>query len=117
MPRSAFVFALLGLSIGAAGFAQQTAQPAVTFKSEVGVVEINAVVTDAAGNFVRNLAKDDFQIFEDGRQRSFAFFSLIDMPVLSPARAAAPGPEPDVRTVAETRNGRVYVLVLDDLHI
>src|SRR6266571_1645157 len=65
MPRSAFVFALLALSIGATGFAQQAAQPAVTFKSEVGVVEINAVVTDGAGNFVGDLTKDDFQVYED----------------------------------------------------
>jgi VWFA-related protein len=110
-------FVLLAILAGLSGLAVQAEQqPPATFKSEVGVIEINAVVTDAAGNFVRDLKKDDFQVYEDGRQRSFAFFSLIDMPVLSPARAAARGPESDVRTVAETRNGRVYVLVLDDLH-
>src|SRR5437660_12915203 len=115
MPRSAFVFALLGLSIGAAGFAQQTAQPAVTFKSEVGVVEINAVVTDAAGNFVRGLTKDDFQISEDGRVRPLSLFSLVDLPALPVPRAGVI--EPDVRTLAESQNGRVSVLVIEDLNI
>ena len=67
MPHHGFAFVLFVFSIGAAGFAQQAAQPAVTFKSEVGVVEINAVVTDGAGNFVGDLTKDDFQVYEDGR--------------------------------------------------
>jgi VWFA-related protein len=106
---------LLTLSIGATGLARQAGQPAVTFKSEVGIVEINAVVTDAAGNFVRDLTKDDFQVFEDGRVRPFSLFSLVDLPVLSTVRSVAP--EPDVRTLAESQNGRVYVIVLDDLHI
>src|SRR5438093_8438815 len=112
MPRLSFAFVLLALSIGAAGFAQQ---PAVTFKSEVGVVEINAVVTDAGGNFVRDLTKDDFQVYEDGRVRPFSLFSLVNLPVLPAVRAGVI--EPDVRTLAESQNGRVYVLVLDDLHI
>ena len=115
---------LFALSTGPTGFARQAAQqsnpglpggqPAATFKSEVGVVEINAVVTDAAGHFVRNLTRDDFQLYEDGRARSFSLFSLVDVPVLSSVPAA--GPEPDVRTLGESQGGRVYVLVLDDLH-
>ncbi|MEO8166291.1 MAG: hypothetical protein ABI619_12935, partial [Betaproteobacteria bacterium] len=53
-------------------------QPSATFRSEVGIVEINAVVTDTNGNFVRDLKKDDFQVFEDGRLRPFSLFSLVD---------------------------------------
>ena len=89
-------------------------RPAATFKSEVGVIEINAVVTDGAGNFVRDLTKDDFQVYEDGRARSFSLFSLVDVPVTSPLPVASP--EADVRTLVESQSGRVYVLVLDDLH-
>ena len=119
---SSLVF--LALSAGPSGLAQQASQqskpvpsggqPAATFKSEVGVVEINAVVTDAAGNFVRDLTKDDFQVYEDGRLRPFSLFSLVDMPLSSPVRVSAP--ESDVRTLAESQGGRVYVVVLDDLH-
>ena len=89
-------------------------QPPATFRSEVGIVEINAVVTDTNGNFVRDLKKDDFQVFEDGRLRPFSLFSLVDMP--TPSSVPTAGPEPDIRTLAESRAGRVYVLVLDDLH-
>jgi VWFA-related protein len=106
--------AVFALAAGATAFARQAA----TFKSEVGVVEINAVVTDAAGNFVRDLTKDDFQVYEEGRLRPFSLFSLVDMPVPSSAGAVgrAAGPESDVRTLAESQGGRVYVIVLDDLH-
>jgi hypothetical protein len=87
-------FALFAIAAGATVFGGQATRqdsqlpaggrPAATFKSEVGVIEINAVVTDGAGNFVRDLTRDDFQVYEDGRARCFSFFSLIDVPVSSP---------------------------------
>ena len=42
-------------------------RPPVTFRVEVNYVEIDAIVTDAQGNFVRDLTKDDFQVLEDGK--------------------------------------------------
>ena len=48
--------------------------PAVTFKVEVNYVEIDAIVTDAQGNFVRNLTKDDFQVTEDGKPQTLTDF-------------------------------------------
>jgi VWFA-related protein len=115
-------FAVLALSSGQAGSAREAqqdsggrgSQPAATFRSEVGIVEIDAVVTDAAGNFVRDLTRDDFQIFEDGRPRPFSLFSLVEVPLLPSAPLTAP--EPDVQTLGERQNGRIYVVVLDDLH-
>ncbi len=109
---SILLLACFAVRSGLAAPADQ--QAPAPFRTEVGVVEINAVVTDANGNFVRDLKKDDFQIFEDGRQRSFSLLSLVDMP--TPSSVPAAGPEPDVRTLAESRAGRVYVIVLDDLH-
>ncbi len=89
-------------------------QSAVTFRSEVGIVEIDAVVTDDAGRFVPDLARDDFELYEDGRRRQFSLFSLVNTPIPRSQEPAAA--EPDVRTLAQTQQGRVYVLVLDDLH-
>src|SRR6476620_1615305 len=93
-------------------------QPPITFKVEVNYVEIDAVVTDAAGNFVRNLTKDDFQIVEQGKPQTLTICSLVDIPV---ERADAPlfrsSPiEPDVRSNRTEFDGRIFVLVLDDLH-
>jgi VWFA-related protein len=92
-------------------------QPPVRFKVEVNYVEIDAVVTDAAGNFVRTLSKDDFQVFEDGKSQAVSVFSLVDLPIaVADPPLFAPVPiEPDVASNAEEFDGRVFVLVLDDL--
>src|SRR4029077_20436536 len=73
--------------------------PAVTFKTEVNYVEVGAVVTDAQGNFVRTLNKDDFQIMEDGKPQKISAYSLVDFPVeraLSARRVGAVSTESDV---------------------
>ncbi|MGE5357669.1 MAG: VWA domain-containing protein [Bacteroidales bacterium] len=92
--------------------------PPVTFKVEVNYVEADAVVTDAQGNFVRDLAGKDFQIFEDGKPQKISAFSLVEIPI---ERAERPlfktqPVEPDVTTNAQGVDGRIYVIVLDDLH-
>ena len=92
--------------------------PPITFRSEVNYVEVDAVVVDTQGNFVRNLTKNDFQVFEDGKPQTVSAFSLVDIPV---ERAESPAflgrtVEPDVVTNAKPPDGRLYVLVLDDIH-
>jgi VWFA-related protein len=92
-------------------------QPTVTFRVEVNYVEIDAIVTDAQGNFVRNLSKDDFEVVEEGKPQELAVMSLVDIPIERPdAPLFSPTAiEPDVRTNTKEFNGRVFVLVLDDL--
>jgi VWFA-related protein len=92
-------------------------QPPVVFKVEANYVEIDAVVTDANGKFVGGLTRDDFQVFEQTRPQTISVFSLVDIPVTRPdGPLFAKGPiEPDVRSNREF-DGRVFVLVLDDLH-
>lgn len=100
-------------------FAQQPdQQPTVTFRTEVNFVEVHAIVTDEKGAFVKGLTADDFEIYEDGRLQKPAVFSLIDLPVerpFTPLNAAEPI-EPDVRETTRTFEGRIYVILLDDLH-
>ena len=92
-------------------------QPPITFKVEVNYVEIDAVVTDASGAFVRNLTKDDFEVVEQSKPQTITVFSAVDIPVerADPPLFAASAIEPDVRTNRQAE-GRVFVLVLDDLH-
>jgi len=58
------------------------AQQEPTFTSEVKVVNIFATVHNKQGEIVRNLAKDDFAIYEDGRQQTIRYFSReSDLPL------------------------------------
>ena len=93
-------------------------QPAVTFRTETNFVEVHAIVTDQKGAFVKDLTRDDFEIYEDGRLQAPTVFSLVDVPVERPfVPVNADGPiEPDVRATTRTFDGRVYIILLDDLH-
>jgi VWFA-related protein len=96
----------------------QSPQPPITFKSEVNYVEIDARVTDAQGNFVRDLTQADFRLVEDGQPQALTAFSMVDIPVARPdpplfAKTAIPA---DVVTNSAPFEGRVFVLVMDDLH-
>jgi VWFA-related protein len=93
-------------------------QPAVTFRTEINFVEVHAIVTDEKGAFVKGLTADDFEVYEDGKLQKPAVFSLIDLPIerpFTPFNAAEPI-EPDVRASTRTFEGRIYVIVLDELH-
>jgi len=93
-------------------------QPPITFRVEINYVEVDARVTDAEGNPVRDLTRDDFQILEEGTAQTIANFSMVDIPLERPdAPLFASSPiEPDVRSNRREFDGRIYVLILDDLH-
>jgi VWFA-related protein len=89
-----------------------------TFKVRVDYVEVDAVVTDKQGRLVRDLKKEDFQVLEDGKSQAITNFSLVDIPIDKenrPLFAASPI-EPDVKTNEKPFDGRVYVMVIDDMH-
>src|ERR1700674_5142872 len=97
-------------------------QPAVTFKAEVDYVDVDTIVTDQQGNFVKGLTKDDFEILEDGKPQKVEMFSYVDLPFERPDRFGF-GSRPagnglrtnDVKTNEQALAGRLYVMVLDDL--
>ena len=116
----------IGIAQQASSTASNAAQePPVTFRTEINFVEVHAIVTDEDGTFVNTLSRDDFEIYEDGELQTPTVFTLIDLPIerpITPAYATgtpayATGPvESDVRATTRTFDGRLYVLVLDDLH-
>ena len=81
----------------------------------VGVVQVDAVVTDKKGNPVRDLTADDFRILQDGEARQITSFLWVDTssdPSGAPLRSG-PGPrapEPD-----RARIRRSIAVVVDDL--
>ena len=121
--RLAGLMLLLTGSALTAGQAPAPAQPPAaqqppTFKVRVDYVEVDAVVTDRQGRIVRDLKKEDFQVLEDGKSQAITNFTMVDIPVdrdNRPLFAASPI-EPDVKTNEKPFDGRVYVMVVDDLH-
>jgi Ca-activated chloride channel homolog len=67
--------------IGSPQNEQQQAGGDQAFKVQVDMVSLSVVVTDAAGNHVRDLKKEDFQIFEDGVLQETAGFAAVEEPV------------------------------------
>jgi VWFA-related protein len=121
MNRRARWALLLVFLTGTALVAGQNAAPPPqqpTFKVRVDYVEVDVVVTDKQGNLVRGLKKEDFQVLEDGKNQTVTAFTTVDIPIERadrPLFAASPI-EPDVKTNEKPFDGRVYVMVIDDLH-
>ena len=123
MNRNVAVGVIFACAVAAAA-AQQPAPapqapepPPLTFRVEVNYVEVDAVVTDAQGNAVPDLTLADFEVLEDGRPQKVTAFSQVTIPIERGERPLfASGPiEPDVQT-NEGADGRLYLIVLDDLH-
>ncbi len=93
--------------------------PGVTFQVEVNYVDVDVVVTDEQGNFVTGLAREDFEVFENGRPQKIDTFSLVEIPVEKPTALVIDDRPvaPDTQSNRKPFDGRVYVIVLDDLDV
>lgn len=104
-----------------AATAPEQTQP--TFRVDVNLVTLDVIPRAGNGQFVADLGKDDFEVFDDGTRQEIASLVLVHggrvFNVLQPAPAAAPAPEgiilPGV-TRADPTAGRVFVVLIDDLH-
>jgi VWFA-related protein len=120
-----FTIACLTTTLAICSAAVMAQAPAATqeqtppvFRSEVETVEVDAIVTDKDGKFVRTLTRDDFEVYQDGKKQPVALVNLIEHPIpttLTPPETLPA--DPDVATNAGANEGRIYVLVLDGLHI
>jgi VWFA-related protein len=100
-----------------AGIAAASAQEP-TAGGGTEIVRLDVVVTDASGNPVPNLAREDFQVLEDGKPQRITDFLLLgrrhtragEGPSPEPAPPAAPGQ-------GASKPIRHVVIVVDDLHL
>ena len=122
------------LQVGAPSFAQQPEPPAdaqtqpprpeIRVTSEL--VLANVVVRDKKGNLIRDLKKEDFTLFEDGKKQEITTFDFENVDQLETAgaaekpvtgEAAAAGPAGVLRKsdapVMNARDRRVIVLYFD----
>lgn len=98
--------------------AYPAAQPA--FRSSVQYVAVDAVVTDHNDKPIEDLRIEDFEIVEGGKTQKIADFQFVSIPAVS-RNISVNAPreaEPDVVTnTAPTKNSRLFVILVDDLHL
>ena len=94
-----------------------------TFRAGVTLVTTDVIPRDQNGRFVADLTKDDFSVSEDGAPQTIASFTMVQggrtFNLLTPPPASA-APEglilPSSRPRALDTPGRVFVILIDDLH-
>ena len=115
-----FLAGLFALAVCLSLAAQQPVPPA--FKSNVDAITLDVRVVDQSGTFVDGLTKDDLKIFEDGREQTITAFDRVNIPIHADERPLFAGQSIDADVASnawptsDAAEGRLYVLLLDDLH-
>jgi VWFA-related protein len=116
--RRAAIGALLALA-GGAGEAQEQRRP--DFTSRVDLITTDVVVRDNKGQFIADLKKADFQVLEDGVQQTLVSFSLTHggrtYNIDAPPRLAIEGLAVPPARPAASDSGRIFFILVDDLHL
>jgi VWFA-related protein len=93
--------------------------PPVAFTSDVTAIQVDAIVVDKMGRFVPDLRADEFEVFEDGKKQAVSAFNMVNLN----ANREPPPAEAGRRVLVDTQSndrgfdGRLYIIVIDDLHI
>jgi len=59
--------------------APQVSPDTPVIRINVNLVQVDAVVTDAAGRPVTDLRADDFELLQDGKPRAITSFEFVDL--------------------------------------
>jgi VWFA-related protein len=110
--------------------AQQPAAPAApapdapqpTFRVNIDLVTMDAIVRNPQDQFVADLTKDDFQILEDGVPQEVSSFTLVHGGRVHNLLAPPPPPAQEgvILPPSRPRNdttGRIFLIIVDDLHL
>jgi VWFA-related protein len=119
------VAVLAGLT--AALSAQAPEQPAratqnPTFRVQVDLVTTDVLVRDEKGNFIPDLRKDDFDVYEDGVLQDISSMTVVTGGRVTNALLPPPAPPPEGIILPATRarndiSGRIFVFFVDDQHL
>ena len=105
------------LALAVPVLSQQDRNTPPVFRSDVDLVQVDAYVTDSQGNPVTGLTADDFEVREDRRPQSIAYFLPFNIPIeerREGALSVTTFAEPDVQSNGP-REGRLYVIAVDEL--
>ena len=92
------------------------------FQSSVNLVPVRVVVRDQKGAAVKDLTREDFQIYQDGKLQTIAHFSMItpSEETQQVVRGVATEPPPDNGPVPTSKlelPSRFVAVVFDDVHL
>src|SRR6184192_1191492 len=116
----------------AAGLSAQTPQPPApaapgqaekpTFTVRIDLVTNDIIVRDEKGNFIPDLKKEDFEVFEDGVKQDIASMTVVTGGRVTNVLAPPPPPPPEGIILPLTRpkndvSGRIFLFFVDDPHL
>jgi VWFA-related protein len=121
---------LLTMTAGSSASAQapQPPQPAAasgqkpTFRVTIDAVQTDAIVRNAQDQFVADLTKNDFEIYEDGVKQDLTSLTLVHGGRVHNLATPPPPPAeegiilPPSRPTNDTA-GRIFLIIVDDLHL
>lgn len=93
-------------------FAQSASLPPLAEQVNVQVINVDATVIDRNNQPVRNLTKDDFEIFEDGKPQTITNFYIVDG--ASVRQSAGSSPAATEVVPATGRFKRKAILIVDN---
>jgi VWFA-related protein len=93
-----------------------------TFKVQVDLVTNDVIVRDDKGNFVPDLKRDEFEIYEDGVKQDISSMTVVTGGRVNNLLAPPPPPPPEGIILPPTRprndvSGRIFLFFVDDLHL
>jgi VWFA-related protein len=101
---------------------EQTAKPDQVIRTGVELITTDVIVRDNRGQFVADLNKDEFEIYEDGVRQQMVSFTLTHGGRVYNVAAPPPPPPQEGIILPPTRPtndaaGRIFMIFVDDLHL
>jgi VWFA-related protein len=98
------------------------AQEKPTFKVQLDLVTSDIIVRDEKGNFIPDLKKDEFEIYEDGVKQDISSMTVVTGGRVTNVMAPPPPPPPEGIILPPSRpktdvSGRIFLFFVDDLHL
>jgi VWFA-related protein len=99
-----------------------TTQQKPTFRVQVDLVTNDIVVRDEKGNFIPDLKKDEFEVYEDGIKQELTSMTVVTGGRVTNVLAPPPPPPPEGIILPPSRpktdvSGRIFLFFVDDLHL
>ena len=128
---STALLVVLAVGLSAQTPAQPPAQPPAsatatqqkpTFRVQVDLVTNDIVVRDDKGNFIPDLKKDEFEVYEDGVKQELTSMTVVTGGRVTNVLAPPPPPPPEGIILPPSRpktdvSGRIFLFFVDDLHL